>query len=147
MKHNLFKKKQFLTVCCVLFFSFSISAQKVVYEYDNAGNRIARTVVLPKMQSANKAMKDTTFYKEALGNKEITLYPNPVKTNLNVSISGYEENSTGECVLFDMQGKLILRQKINAREFQIDMSAYNSGNYIMRISVDGEQTTWKVVKQ
>lgn len=91
-------------------------------------------------------MKYTIFYKKVLGNKEITLYPNPVKTNLNVSISGYEENSTGECVLFDMQRTLILRQKINTKEFQIYMSAYNSRNYSMRIFVDGEQTTWKVVK-
>lgn len=131
----------------MVFFSNKVSAQKIVYEYDNAGNRISRTVVLPKMRAANQQMKDTVFYKEIIGEKEITLYPNPVKTNLNVTISGYNEGSTGECLLFDMQGKLISRQKFDTSEFQVEMSSYSSGNYIMRIVLDKETTTWKVIKQ
>lgn len=141
-------KKTFLIVCFLLSV-LTNEAQKIVYEYDNAGNRISRTVVLPNTpQRAQEELTDTTFYKEAMGNKEITLYPNPVKSNLNVNISGYDEKSAGEYVLFDMQGKIILRSKIKVSAFQIDMSSYNSGNYIMRIIIDGEPPiTWKVIKQ
>ena len=148
MKHNFSKKIQLCIACWILLLPFSGTAQKIVYEYDNAGNRISRTVVLPKApQRAQEELTDTTFYKEAIGNKEITLYPNPVKSDLHVSISGYEEGSTGECMLFDMQGKVLLKRRIDTSTFQVDMSSYKSGNYIMRIVIDGEPITWKIIKQ
>ena len=123
------------------------SAQCFRYAYDNAGNRVSRTLVVGPLQAAGRHDKDSVIYHEVLANKEISLYPNPVTTNLTVNVKGYNQDAGGEYYLFDMQGKVLLHNTMRIESFQIDMSAYTAGNYIMRIVLDGESTTWKVIKK
>ena len=122
-------------------------AQSFRYAYDNAGNRVSRTLVVGPQQAAGRHDKDSVIYHEVLANKEISLYPNPVTTNLTVNVKGYNQDAGGEYYLFDMQGKVLLHNTMRIESFQIDMSAYATGNYIMRIVLDGESTTWKVIKK
>ena len=122
-------------------------AQSFRYAYDNAGNRVSRTLVVGQPQGISRHDKDSVIYHEVLANKEISLYPNPVKTNLTVNVKGYNQDAGGEYYLFDMQGKVLLHNTMRIESFQIDMSAYAVGNYIMRIVLDGESTTWKVIKK
>ncbi len=136
-------------IIILLFLSFTLLgyAQRVRYAYDNAGNRISRTIVFNQMQAPKKQLKDSLYYTETVAEKEIKLFPNPVNTSLNVHISGYEEKLQGTYLLFDMQGKTVLQESIIAEKFQIDMSAYSAGTYVLRIVIADETTNWKVVKQ
>ena len=122
-------------------------AQSFRYAYDNAGNRVSRTLVVGQPHGISRQYNDSVIYHEVLANKEISLYPNPVKTNLTVNVKGYNQDAGGEYYLFDMQGKVLLHNTMRIESFQIDMSAYAVGNYIMRIVLDGESTTWKVIKK
>ena len=70
-------------------------------------------------------------------------YPNPVKNILNLSYS--KEISTVE--IFNMLGQKVLIRNLNTSQGQIDMSNLNSGNYIVKVTVDGLLKTIKVVKQ
>jgi len=134
----------------ILFFlsAVSLSAQqKLSYVYDNAGNRKSRTIIIDPQQAARPLKNDSIYYQEVLANKEIKIYPNPVKTNLTVNISGYDQDLKGEYFLFDAQGKMILHDKLNTESFQINMSSYAVGNYIMRIVINEESTTWEILKK
>ena len=148
MKHIHKIKNMLLFIGLCLVIPVNIQAQqKLSYAYDNAGNRVSRTLVVGAQQAAGRHDTDSVIYHEVLSNKEISLYPNPVKTNLTVHVKGYNPEANGEYYLFDMQGKMIQHHKMSVESFQIDMSAYAAGNYIMRIVLDGESSTWKVIKK
>ena len=74
---------------------------------------------------------------------QIQFYPNPVINELRITI---DELQIGEIVeLFDMIGRRVFSERLNYHvgEFTIDMSAFQFGNYILRI---GNRVA-KVVKQ
>lgn len=71
------------------------------------------------------------------------VYPNPVKNILNLSYS--KEITAVE--IFNMLGQKVLLKNLNTTQGQIDMSNLNSGNYIVRLTVDGLVKTIKIVKQ
>ena len=147
MKQTYHLKFILLLTGFLLLIPYWSSAQSFRYAYDNAGNRVSRTIILSQPLAARQQNKDSVFYQELLSNKEIKLYPNPVKTTLSVFISGYDKNIKGEYYLFDIQGKTILYNMLKSESFEIDMSAYSTGNYIMRLVINDETTTWKIIKQ
>jgi hypothetical protein len=70
-------------------------------------------------------------------------YPNPVKDYFNVS---YSKEITSVAVV-NMLGQVILTKEVNAHDTQVDMSNLPSGNYLVRVNIDGAIQTVKVVKQ
>jgi len=63
----------------------------------------------------------------------VNIYPNPVTDQLNIINFDWR---TGDAVeLFDMNGRRVFMEQINApiETFTIDMSAFHSGAYILRI--------------
>ena len=75
--------------------------------------------------------------------RPFTLYPNPVKDQLNLTFAeGTEPESVN---LFDLQGRMV-GTKCNGLE-SIDMSALSAGVYMLRITMnDGASYYEKVVK-
>lgn len=123
------------------------AAQRLSYAYDSAGNRVSRTIEFPPPQSVKRQAKDTVSYYEFIGNKEIKLYPNPVQSYLTVNIAGYENDLKGEYSLIDYQGKVLTNGKIESDNFQISMSNYPSGNYLLNLVINGESSIWKLIKK
>lgn len=70
-------------------------------------------------------------------------YPNPVKDFLNLSYS----QDISDVSVFNLLGQQVLSKKINAAESQLDMSSLTQGAYLVKITVDGEVKTMKVVKE
>lgn len=135
----------------LIYFIFSAltvyAQQKLSYAYDNAGNRTSRTIILERQQAVKQRSTKAVSYEDLLADKEIKLYPNPVKVTLSVDINGYDRDLKGEYFLFDIQGKMILHKDLKAQSFQIDMSSYAVGSYLMRIVINGESTTWEIIKE
>ena len=63
---------------------------------------------------------------------EIDVYPNPAVEYLNISIPALQEDM--QFSLFDMQGKLIEKQKIDSKKFTIGFSNMSTGNYLLVFS-------------
>ncbi len=137
----------FLFVSAVL---HTHAQQKLVYAYDAAGNRISRTIVIPpqgvKSARGNNPTPPSAFY-DTLGEKQVKLYPNPVTTSLTVEVTGFDEKSAGEYLILDMQGKQLVKGKMQAATFQVNMSAYTPGTYLLHLILNGEKTVWKVIKK
>lgn len=139
--------KRIFIILLLLPVAWLMPAQRMNYVYDNAGNRIRRVIVLEQPQRAKKEAQTPEYYTETMGDKTIKLYPNPVTTSLTITITGYEKVPEGSYVLFDTQGKVLLNRSLASANFSIDMSEYRAGNYVLRIAIEGETTTWKVIKK
>jgi len=91
MKHVYKTKPYFLVFLFLIAFTINGIGQNIVsYAYDNACNRITRKIVL--LCSNPMHIKIDTIapapVEEQLGERKITVYPNPTKGELKVDITG-----------------------------------------------------------
>jgi len=158
-----------LMVFCLL--GFFAGAQSVVsYQYDDAGNRIYRTISMPSFTPPpqdstenvvedledffagvqevieDDELKSQKVYTDVLSETLITIYPNPTAGLLTVKIANMPQNSASNLTLFDIQGRLIAQQQQLFDENKLDISAQPTGTYIMRIAVGEETTSWTIIK-
>lgn len=112
----------------------------VIDTYDN------RTNVLT--QGFHQTQLTVTSIEETLSNVRLNMYPNPTSELLNIELGNNESDI--ELKLFDMGGKLVYTNKIEAYQtkYVVPMNAVATGNYLIQMSsVDGKMnTTHKVMK-
>ena len=70
-------------------------------------------------------------------------YPNPTNDVLNLKNS----QNIDTVSLFDLIGKNILSQTINATYSQVDISSLQNGIYLMKILSDQKEKTIKIIKK
>lgn len=75
--------------------------------------------------------------------KAFTYYPNPVRDVLNLS---YDKDITKVSV-YNVLGQEIMIKHNNAQQSQLDMSSLASGTYLVRVTADNAEKTFKVIKQ
>lgn len=124
----------------------SIASAQVSYEYDNAGNRVSRTITLTK----SAVVTNDTLPKpatEMLDGLQVKIYPNPTKGQLNVSLSGLADNETGTISIYALNGQLILKENASSSLTELNISEQPTGTYIMKIIVGKKSTTWKIIKE
>jgi SdrD B-like domain/Secretion system C-terminal sorting domain len=70
----------------------------------------------------------------------LSVYPNPVKDNLSITVTGDMVNKPATISIIAMDGKLMWQQRINAmnQTESINTNALGSGKYIVRIVTDAE---------
>lgn len=142
-------KKRVSFILGILFVSFSVlqAQDKIQFQYDAAGNQTSRTIVMSNTRSAQSAKAKQEFFQEELGKTLIRLFPNPVKTDLTIEVIGFESKTQGELILYDMNGKVLKREKIDSSRTILDMQSLLTGNYVMHILLNGEQSVWKIIKE
>lgn len=79
----------------------------------------------------------------AFNNSKFAYYPNPVKDILNLS---YEQNITNVAV-YNILGQEIITKKSNANQTQVDLSGLAGGTYIVKVTADNVNKTFKVIKE
>jgi len=135
--------KKLVIFLCGLMATIVVNSQQLSYTYDDAGNRISRTILLG-LKSADIEQQEFT---ETIAKKEIKIYPNPVESLLSVSIAGYDAGIVNECFIYNMAGAILKREKISGELTILDMSSFSSGTYVLQILIDGEKSVWKIVKE
>lgn len=80
---------------------------------------------------------------EDFATAKVKAYPNPVKNVLNIS---FNENIS-DVAVFNLVGQQVLSKKINTTEAQVDMSNLAQGTYLVKVTVNNEVKTMKVVKE
>ena len=134
-----------LTLLCAL---TAKAQQQLSYAYDAAGNRVSRTIVLDtRSTSVSVNESDSVFFEEMLAEKQIKIYPNPVESVLTLFVSDYTSSMEGEFSLFDMGGMMLARRRITAETTYVEMSRYSKGIYVLHIQLNGQPTSWKVIKK
>ncbi|WP_431133774.1 M28 family peptidase [Psychroserpens mesophilus] len=75
---------------------------------------------------------------------EVNLFPNPVKTQLNIEIPDHTTSVALD--LFDVSGKLILQQNTSEEITSLSMKNLPRGIYFLKISSSENTGTYKIVK-
>lgn len=149
---NKFKKEM---ICVpLLFTAMGISAQDLVYTYDNAGNRTGRTTTIFRSSEAEavEEKQEITALPELTAEKDILVYPNPTQGHFVVDIENLSrENLKGDALLFDMNGKLLAKKNIHShsehKKLDFNISHYPAGTYILNIRIGENTFTWKIIKK
>jgi hypothetical protein len=81
---------------------------------------------------------------EELTGTNVTLYPNPTTGNLNVQLNAIE---TINAVVYDTQGKLILTVNNLKNGSTIDLSAVETGIYMVHLNAENASMIQRVIKQ
>ena len=81
-----------------------------------------------------------------LGNGDETIegfvmYPNPATDVINLRSADQIEGVS----LYNILGQQVISSTVNATEAQVDVSALSTGTYIMKVTVNGELGTYKVI--
>lgn len=130
----------------LLLMSGLLYSQAVEYVYDAAGNRTQRKLVVLDPGGTSRYMqpKDSVAAELTLDSK-LTVYPNPVKEQLNLKVDG--SFVAYDIVLTDLTGKVFLTKTINENSTQLDFTTYPKGTYLLRTGANNQFTEWKIIKQ
>ncbi len=101
------------------------------------GSTYTRRPFIPVSAEENPILEMNDLVKNSL-----TFYPNPVKDYLNIKSDENIENIS----LYNMLGQLVLEHKVNEAFSTMDVSALNSGAYLMQLFVNGRISTYRVFK-
>jgi YD repeat-containing protein len=126
--------------------AISLPAQTVTYQYDNAGNRIARVINLSSSAEL-RSSEETTALEDIIAEQSIKIYPNPTQGMLAVEIVHFNKDLQTDFLLTDLSGKSIDRQRAASGYLTFNLSNRPSGIYLLRMSINGETTTWKIIKE
>lgn len=72
----------------------------------------------------------------------VQIFPNPVSSSVNIIL----QTESAQLELLDVQGKLIYSETLK-KENDIDLSAYQSGVYFLKITCDNQPTVERIIKQ
>lgn len=120
-------------------------AQKVHFSYDNAGNRVKREIILQTRGIAEDSSPE--YFSEMIAEKNIHIYPNPTEGLLRVEITGQESSDQCTFRIFNSSGLQILSTHATSSPTILDISARPTGIYVLHISLNGKETTWKIIKK
>ncbi|QEK52484.1 T9SS type A sorting domain-containing protein [Pedobacter aquae] len=81
-----------------------------------------------------------------LGSKELTVYPNPASSLINLS---FEADVYQKLEVIDLTGKILMSQTIQKQEnsISLDINKLSTGFYHIRLTGTGKITTKQIIKQ
>lgn len=147
------KVKKIIALCITLWITSTGFAQEIEYLYDNAGNRVLRQIyVLRSSPAGNEEAVENLAplqLEDRVGEFEFTLFPNPTRDVLNISVNDlFLAEKNKEVSVTDLNGKLLVKQKVQDRVTNLDFSTYTPGSYIVRISSEGQKVReWKIIRE
>ena len=127
-------------------FSVNAYADRVVYSYDASGNRIQSQKQIRLRDAENGSDQDTIPLRESLSSHRITIYPNPTKGQFSVEITGSAIPDNSSISIYNLQGSVIYQNDEPDILNEIDLSSQPNGIYMLRITIDSETSTWKIIK-
>ncbi|PNQ72679.1 hypothetical protein C1T31_11085 [Hanstruepera neustonica] len=79
---------------------------------------------------------------QAVNQELFTYFPNPVSNNLTIKAQKNIQNIT----VFNMLGQTVINNVPNAVESNVDMSALKSGAYFVKVTVDNQTETIRIIR-
>ena len=136
----------------------SYSQNKLLFEYDTAGNQIKRSICINCL-NRNAITPDKPKEIPMLEAKDLiksepedtfSYYPNPVKEELYIKWELLNDNKVTEIQLYSLSGQMLksIPKLENQNSESITFQEYPSGIYsVLIIYSNGEQKTLKIIKQ
>ena len=75
---------------------------------------------------------------------DLSIYPNPTNDIINIKLNSYENISA---TIYDINGRLMLEQKLSSVVSTINISNLNTGVYLLKINTENKTVTKRILKQ
>ena len=115
--------------------------------YDNAGNRISRSIELKKSTAAEADSLKIIPLSDQKDQIKIKIYPNPTKGLITVTIAHLPENVPASLAIYNIEGKNLKYIDVYQLSNQFDISSFPDGFYILIVTAGIKKTEWKIVKK
>lgn len=123
-----------------------LPAQTTVYfQYDDAGNRIQRTITMPAKNAGG--MTQPEIAKDSFNELDYSIYPNPTDGELVIEFKNRKVELNIKYTVHDLSGKMLLEQTNNSTFTIINLGRYANGIYLLRIYYGNKVREWKIVKE
>jgi hypothetical protein len=115
----------------------------------DAGRDLAAAFQFKTVGDNTLYLDNIYFYKEATasvsGNEllNVTMYPNPTSSSLNISA----QNIINSAAIYNILGKQVMSLEINKTSESIDVSNLSSGIYLIKYTVNNAVGTAKFIKE
>lgn len=97
------------------------------------------------VENVGITMQGLTLSEDNIEVNDFKISPNPAKNNFTLELGAFNNNAVVE--IYDVLGKKVLNRKINAIATNFDISRWNSGLYIIKISSEKSVVMKRFVKQ
>lgn len=87
---------------------------------------------------------DASLSTEELTTNNIYIYPNPSKNSFNVKLTRYNK---AEVNLYDISGRLVIKQKLESEISKININKLKSGMYLLQIKTENKSITKHLIKE
>lgn len=151
------KKLLLLLLFCFAFSGFAQNLDRVIFEYDNAGNQVIRRFCLNCFDSriSNDSIKEFSDLKSEdllkfTPNDNISYYPNPVKEELYLKWELTNEVKVSLIEVYSLTGQLVksFSNLVNENNTTIPFHELPSGTYsILLIYTNSEQKPITIIKK
>lgn len=138
-----------ISLCICLLFPLAMIAQtSVVFRYDDAGNRVWRTISTFKMNEADTTVAETEKPQqdENLAAQRIAVYPNPTDGLVNIDFNLPPEPKA-YYVLTAINGAQVEQGNLTATQTQLNLMNLGKGTYILHVVSGDDKEKFKIVKQ
>lgn len=127
---------------CISIYSFG--QQVFRYTYDASGNRTVRqyTASLFSLEEED----EEELFSRMFNQHQIKLQTDPSGFIIDVIITNYKAETQGKISLYDINGICISSTIITSEKTSIDIRTLSKGIYIIKITVNEENRSWKLTK-
>lgn len=124
---------------------WTLNSQEISYAFDSAGNRIKREIVIDTQNVKSRYSSEPV--KDILSSQTFKIYPNPTIGHLKIEFSNYSDDSNYILEIFNPHGQSIYYIQPNSSITEIDITDKQAGLYILKITIDSNESTWKIIKK
>lgn len=146
------QKKLILTVVSLFFSCILYSQTNFSFDYDANGNRIKREVIVIPSKMAYSEMPNDSIVDDKstiniIERDDIKIYPNPTKGDLNVELNTTSDIQKIQINIISIKGQLLYNTDVVQRAYNLDLSSFAQGAYILIMQVNDKKYEWKIIKE
>ena len=127
---------------CSVSYTVGQMAVKTAYERATNGERVSANVREGVQQTYS--VEELKIEGAEPFDFDIKVYPNPTTDNVTVRLDKAVANMQYE--LYDVDGRLLLKENLDSVEQSIDMRDYAAGAYLLRVVGDKATQSYRIVK-
>ena len=117
----------------------------VRYSYDAAGNRVKREIVISSSPAQGR-QRTQTFTDDLSDDYKVKL-TNRNDGTILVGIVSAVGNMNGSVEVYNTSGMRLFTTDVADGQALVSLAGHPSGVYILKIDINGKQTSWKITKQ
>ena len=123
----------------------------VRFEYDAAGNRTLRAIVLPAASQARRGSTEfsdstTAVFTDTFASLTLNVYPNPTRGHLKIELQGLSEGESYGYVIASTSGEIIVQDRKAVNPSEADLSTCASGLYVLKLTYKEFTKDFKIIK-